>query len=216
LDLAYISNSNRNNVLRIYLLTTSSGITHRGEAPVANEELTPSLENFVVPTWLRLLHPSLPRLVKQRYGTELRCRTLTSVKPEISQALDLLLDELHTSDESKILRSSPTSEHRSFTPTRRRPPPKPRVVRSCPLCQQASRSEFQSHFPSNCRYLPESDRLFMSRIRQVAGLDSDESRYDYTYSPDLADPTTLRSIVSTCRTILQQPCPPWKTLFPAE
>ena len=110
------------------LLTTSSGITHHGEAPVADEELTPSLENFVVLTWLRLLDPSLPRLVKQRYGTELRCRTLASVKPEISQALDSLLDELHTSYESKILRSAPTSEHRSFTPTRRRPPPKPRVV----------------------------------------------------------------------------------------
>ena len=177
------------------LLTTSSGITHHGEAPVADEELTPSLENFVVLTWLRLLHPSLPRLEKQRYGTELWCRTLASVKPEISQALDSLLDELHTSDESKILRSAPTSEHCSFTPTRHRPPPKPRVVRSCPLCQQAGRGDFQSHFLSNCKYLPESDRLFMSRIRQVAGLDSDEFRYDYTYSPDLADPTTLQDHV---------------------
>ena len=117
------------------------------------------------------------------------------MKPEISQALDSLLDELHTSDESKILRSAPTSEHRSFTPTRRRPPPKPRVVRSCPLCQQAGHGDFQSHFLSNCKYLPESDRLFMSRIRQVTGLDSDEFRYDYTYSPDLADPTTLQDHV---------------------
>ena len=54
------------------LLTTSSGITHHGEAPVADEELSPSLENFIVLTWLRLLHPNLPRLIKQRYGTELR------------------------------------------------------------------------------------------------------------------------------------------------
>ena len=37
---------------------------------------------------LQLLHPSLPRPVKQRYGTELCSRTLASVKPEISQALD--------------------------------------------------------------------------------------------------------------------------------
>ena len=101
------------------LFTTSSGITHHGEAPVADEELTPSLENIVVLTWLHLLHPNLPRLVKQRYGTELRCRILASVKPEISQALNSLLAELYTSDESKILRSAPTSEHRSFTPTRR-------------------------------------------------------------------------------------------------
>jgi len=156
------------------LLNKSSGITHHDEAPVADEELAPSLENSVVLTWLRLLHPSFPRLVKQRYGMELRSRTLASVKPEISQALDSLLDELHASDESKILRSAPNSQHRSFTPTRRRPPPKPRVVRSCPLCQQAGPGDFQSHFLSKCKYLPASDRLFISRIRQEAGLDSDE------------------------------------------
>ena len=96
------------------LLTASSGITHHGEIPVTDEELSPSLENFVVLTWLRLLHPSLPRLVKQHYGTELRSRTLASVKPEISQALESLLDELHTSNESKVLRSAPPTNHRSF------------------------------------------------------------------------------------------------------
>ena len=51
------------------LCTASSGITHHGEIPDTDEELSPSLENFVLLTWLRLLHPSLPRLVKQRYGT---------------------------------------------------------------------------------------------------------------------------------------------------
>ena len=40
------------------LLTTSSGITHHGEIPGADEELSPSLKNFVVFAWLRLLHPS--------------------------------------------------------------------------------------------------------------------------------------------------------------
>ena len=82
------------------LLSASSGITHHGEAPISDEELSPSLENFIFLTWLRLLHPSLPRLVKQRYGTELWRRTLASVKPEISQAVESLLDELHASDES--------------------------------------------------------------------------------------------------------------------
>ena len=85
------------------LLTTSSGITHHGKIPDTDKELSPSLENFVVLTWLRLLHPSLPRLVKQCYGIKLCSRTLASVKPEISQALELLLDELHSSDESKVL-----------------------------------------------------------------------------------------------------------------
>jgi len=96
------------------LLTRSSGITHHGEIADADEELSPSLENFIVLTRLRLLYPNLPQLVKQRYGTELRGRTLASVKPKISQALESLLDELHTSDESKVLRSAPPTDHRSF------------------------------------------------------------------------------------------------------
>ena len=57
-------------------------------------------------TWLRLLHTDLPTLVKQRYGTELRSQTLASLKREISQALDSLLDEIHSSNETKVLRTA--------------------------------------------------------------------------------------------------------------
>ena len=69
----------------------------------------PSLENFIVVTWIQLLHPDLPRLVKQSYGTELRCRTLASIKPDISHALDSLLEEFRTSEEAKVLRTIHTS-----------------------------------------------------------------------------------------------------------
>ena len=169
------------------LLTTSSGITHHGEIPDVDEELSPSLENFVALTWLRLLHPSLPRLVKQRYGTQLRSRTWASVKPEISQALESLFDELHTSDESKVLRSAPPTDHRSFVSARRRPLPEPRAVKSCPLCQQAGRPDFWSHFFNSCKFLPEPDRLFMSKIRQVAGIELEESSYDYQHILDQGD-----------------------------
>lgn len=164
------------------LLTTSSGITHHGEIPDTDEELSPSLENFVVLTLLCLLHPSLPWLVKQRYGTELCSRMLAPVKPEISQALESLIDELQTSDESKVLRSAPPTDHRSFVSTRRRLLPKPRAVKSCPLCQQAGRPDFRSHFLSNCRFLPKPDRPFMSKVRQVVGIELVESSYDYQHS----------------------------------
>ena len=75
-------------------LLRANGLTHHGENVPEDEELTPTLENFVVLTWLRLIHPSLPRLVKQHYGTELRARTLASIKAEISQALTSLLEEI--------------------------------------------------------------------------------------------------------------------------
>ena len=39
--------------------------------------------------------------MKQQYGTELRSKTLSPIKPDISQALGSLLEEIHTSQESK-------------------------------------------------------------------------------------------------------------------
>ena len=84
------------------LLKANDNIQHHGENVSADEQLSPTLENMIVLNWLRLIHTDLPALVKQRYGTELRSKTLASLKPEISQALDSLLEEI----ESMTLRSS--------------------------------------------------------------------------------------------------------------
>ena len=53
------------------LLKANGSIRHHGENVTNDEELTPTLENVIVITWLRLVHPDLPALIKQRYGTEL-------------------------------------------------------------------------------------------------------------------------------------------------
>ncbi|KAI0228085.1 hypothetical protein LSAT2_021433, partial [Lamellibrachia satsuma] len=87
------------------MLQRGSVILHHGDAINVDEEMTPSLENMVVLTWLRLINVALPKLVKQRYGTELRARTLASIKPEISKALDSLLDEITSADDAKIMRT---------------------------------------------------------------------------------------------------------------
>ena len=68
--------------------------SNHNDAPVIDEELSPTLENFIVLRWLMLIHPDLPRLIKQRYGTELRSRTLASIRSKISQAIPSLLSEL--------------------------------------------------------------------------------------------------------------------------
>ncbi|CAC5401057.1 unnamed protein product [Mytilus coruscus] len=93
------------------LLRAGGNIHHHGEVPEADEELSPSLENLIVLTWLRLIYRDLPNLVKQRYGTELRSKTLASLKPEISQALDSLLDEIHSATDAKVLRASIKDKH---------------------------------------------------------------------------------------------------------
>ena len=87
------------------LLTVESGIEHRGEEPAEDEDMSPMVENMIIVTWLRCLHPGLPALVKERYGTELRNSTLASIKPEISQALNSLLQSLSSTEENKITRS---------------------------------------------------------------------------------------------------------------
>lgn len=112
------------------LLTTTCGISHMGDIPEADEELTPTIENFVVLTWLRLIDKSLPSLVKQRYGTELRSKTLASLKPEISLTLKSLLDEITTSNEAKVLRFS------LRMPLKVKPEPYKRQ-KECLLCKQA-------------------------------------------------------------------------------
>ena len=81
-------------------LLRANSLSHHGEASTEDEELTPTLENFIVLTWLKLIHPELPKLVKPRYGTELRSQTLASIKPEISQALTSLLDEIRAADDA--------------------------------------------------------------------------------------------------------------------
>ena len=57
-------------------------------------------------TWLRLVQPDLLSLVKQRYGIELRSNSLASLKPEISQALDSLLEDINNNADAKIVRST--------------------------------------------------------------------------------------------------------------
>ncbi len=46
------------------LLTPTCGVSHHGEPVVAEEELSPTLENTVVLLWLHNIHPGLPLLVK--------------------------------------------------------------------------------------------------------------------------------------------------------
>ena len=155
------------------LLKGNGNLTHHNEPITEDEELSPTLENFIVLTWLRLINPALPKLVKQRYGTELRSRTLASIKPEISQAMTSLLDEITTSDDAKIMRAE-TSQFGSNTNRYRFKPPARQTggsisrEKSCPLCKQAGRPS--QHFLSECKFLPDKDRKYVARARQIAAI----------------------------------------------
>ena len=164
------------------ILLKANSLSHHGDLITEDEELSPSLENFVVLTWLKLIHPDLPRLVKQRYGTQLRSRTLASIKPEVSQALNSLLDEIRVSDYAKVMRTA-TGGFRRSTPVKspsRKGLGSPRQSKSCPLCLQAGRPD-PNDFLSECRHLAEEDRKYIAKAHQIANIvddhleESDES-----------------------------------------
>ena len=118
------------------LLKARGAITHHGEQITTNEQKTPSLENMIVLHWLSLIHKALPKLVKQRYATELRTRTLASIKPEISQALSSLLEELQSIQD---VRNMQATVNRTYATNKTKTPyKKPSSAIKCPLCSQVS------------------------------------------------------------------------------
>ena len=149
------------------LLIANGSITHHSKSITTDEELTLSLENVIVLTWLRLIHSNLPNLVKQRYGTELHSRTLASLKPEIFQALDSLLDELCIAADSKVQHTAVSRFKLSLLHDSNRPPTPSRLTptrrpKSCPLCKEADHVE-QQHYLSKCPNLPPEDSFYFTK-----------------------------------------------------
>ena len=101
-------------------MTVDGGISHHGEPLTVDEDLTPTLDNTIVVLWLRIIHPGLPSLVKQKYGSELRNKSIASLKPEITQSLPSLMDELRTLEEFKAMRIDSTRSNRPYQNTPRR------------------------------------------------------------------------------------------------
>ena len=101
-----VDRKTKNIVVRCLRPYKGYGLLRERDVTTVDEEVSPSLENMIVLTWLRLINTALPKLVKQRYGTELRTITLSSIKPEISQALDSLLDEITSAEDAKVMRTA--------------------------------------------------------------------------------------------------------------
>ena len=200
------------------LLRADGSIRHYGVISTEDEELSPSLENFIVLTWLRLIRKDLPSLVKQRYGTELRSQTLASIKPKISQAMDSLLEEITSATEDKVLRtafktSASVKSLKTFVqPTNDTKRP------VCPLCQQAGRNKVH-HYLSKCKYLPADDKAYMNKVRTVSGAQDDDSDSDIQFENNSFDESSsdshthnLRFIPST-RLVSTKQSPHFKAFY---
>ena len=180
--------------------------------------MIPTLENMVVLTWLKLIHTALHALVKQRYGTDLRSKTLASLKPEISQALDSVLETIRSTADTKVLRTTASRF--------RQPPPRPlhksspspwaptKRPKSCPLCKQTGRND--QRFLSSCSYVPPEDRTYLSRSRFTCTFDEEEPDY-MDYSPPLFtaedEPPLCTSARSISRRVSTKQSPHFKAFF---
>ena len=196
-------------------MKSDGGIPHHGEIPDIDEDLLPTLENFIVLTGLRLIHPELPTLVKQRYGTELRSQTLSSIKPEISQSLGSLLEEIRASAESKVLRSVIRKSNYTFKSDSK---PSAKNDRSCVLCKQAGCP--YNHFLSKCKYLPEADKQYLrtGKIRQNVEVadedtDSEETILSKPSAASLDSAPTYNLRVSTSHHVISKQSPQIKVFY---
>lgn len=161
-------------------LLRANRLSRHGE--VATED-----ENFIVLTWLWLIYPDLTRLVKQRYGTELRSRTLASIKPEKSQALTSVLEEIRAADDAKILRTAVSNSRRPAGPkvpykgiTRPNRPAK-----SCPLWKQAGRPD-SGNVLNEYSFLPDQEPRYIAKARQIAAIYDDSPELEL--SANTAEP----------------------------
>ena len=126
----------------------------------------------------------MPQLVHQRYGADLRNKTLASIKSEISSAMSSLLEELSSIEESRVLRAGSggrSSQHTRSFPSRDRSRNQPtrnqQSRKSCTLCKTAGRPH-NSHWLTGCPFLPAGDRDAMSRATICEDEDDGESDGD--------------------------------------
>ena len=85
------------------------------------------------------------------------------------QAVDALLDEIHYSNEAKVLRTAfrRSSQQRDNRSASSQPSNnKGGATKCCPICKQPKRWQFQ-HYLSKCPFLPNEDRQYLTRTRQV-------------------------------------------------
>ena len=156
------------------LITQHGGLTHHGEIPTVDEDMSPTIENTVVFLWLQMIHPGLPALVKQKYGAELRRKTLASLKPEISIALSSLLDELRSVEEAKAFRSNTDNFSRRRYPAQAQHQQPQQKGKACTLCKAAGKSDFRSHWLRQCPNLTDGDRKAFAKSRSAVTIDQQE------------------------------------------
>ena len=154
------------------LQKVGNDLSHRGELPAEDEEMSPMIENLLTYMWLERVHPGLPKLVQLRFSTELRSRTLASLKDEISQSLSSMLEELRSTHTQQLVVNAirpPPSRGSTSAPSSRA-----RQTRRahCELCSALKQQS--DHFLSRCPRVSEDNKKLLKAGLRVKLADVDQ------------------------------------------
>ena len=177
------------------LMKTSSDIKHLNKATTVDETLSPTLQNITVVLWFKAINADLPAMIKQRFATQLRTTTLFSLRDDISDSLNSVLAEMQDREYTVNFtkgygynksRKGPSKPYSQFSK---------QVQKMCCLCDAAGRPEANTHFLSRCRFLPQKDKQYMSRVREITG-DYESEEEDYPHMSQ-AEHGITKSVMST-------------------
>ena len=168
------------------LLTANCNVTYDGQRVTADEELSATGERLIVYMWLDLIDPRLPAYIGRVYAHDLQTKSLKDIQPQISLAMDSLLAELNSQEESQINYSKSASQRtnkqwggkprqqfqRSMTPKQQNSS-QSNQQKQCMLCKSAGRT-YLGHNINDCWFISKFDRLEMSRTLQVSVEEEDD------------------------------------------
>ena len=155
------------------LLTTTCGLSHDGEQPAENEELSPTTERLSVYLWLQLIDVRLPGYISMKYAHELQSMTLKDLQPRVSENMESILQDLQTHEDVRINYASSNRKPPRSGSKRNTNAPSIRQPKLCVLCKAAGRPH-QGHDVASCWFTSKFEKMEPSKTLQISINDIDD------------------------------------------
>ena len=165
----------------------------------ADEEMSPTLENFIILTWLERIDPRLPEKTAATFGHQITGNvSLRDLQPDICARIPSMLQELDeasanraslgaSAQDSSTLADTPIHAAMSFNRRGRSFAPPPRVgdkfCRICFIANKGSPRTYTSHSIANCQRLSQRDKQDLATRLNQLSLDEDEEDEDEHATP---------------------------------
>ena len=169
----------------------------------ADEEMSPTLENFIILTWLERIDPRLPEKTAATFGHQITGNvSLRDLQPDICARIPSMLQELDeasanraslgaSAQDSSTLADTPIHAAMSFNRRGRfrgrsfAPPPRvgDKFCRICFIANKGSPRTYTSHSIANCQRLSQRDKQDLATRLNQLSLDEDEEEEDEHATP---------------------------------